>query len=357
MIFEKIIKSADGHFMQNTILIFICFFLCHPILHSQEEYTSTPPISGPGSPTYIHDEIVQYDFAQKPHGYWLFEPAAPRPDSANVIVFSHGYGGYNPMIYGQWIKHLVRKGNIVIYPRYQRNMYFPRPRKFSKNVSRAIRDALEKIETGDFVKPITQHLALVGHSYGGVVSADLAVNFEKHNIPKPVAVLLCSPGTGPLRGGILKSYQDMPTDIKLIVIVSKYDRTVGDKFGKKVFETATEVVDRNFIRQYPDGSISPPQNAGHNESYALDRTYDNGKRNFTSRRALRIGKTNNMDYYGYWKIFDALLDCSRSNENCKYAFGNTPEQRFMGLKNDGVPVRELEVILPPMPLQVPISSQ
>jgi len=343
--------------MKNTLLLFLSLFLSHSVLHSQTDYVSVPPISGPGSPTYLHEKVVQYDFAKKPHGYWLFEPAAPRPDSANVIVFNHGYGGYNPMIYGQWIKHLVRKGNIVIFPRYQRNVYFPRPRKFSKNVSKAIRNALEKIEKGDFVKPITSHLAMVGHSYGGVVSADLAVNFEKHQIPKPVAVMLCSPGTGPLRGGRLKTYKEMPSDIKLIVIVSKNDKTVGEKFGKKVFETATEVIDRNFIRQYADRSISPSQNAGHNESYALDKNFDNGKRNFTSRRALRIGKTNNMDYYGYWKIFDALLACSRSGNYCNYAFGNTPEQRFMGIKKDGELVKELEIILPTFSIGKPISSQ
>ena len=343
--------------MKNIIFLFLFFFFFQSILSGQETYISTPPETGPGSPTYFHEKVIQYDFAKKPHGYWLFEPAAPRPDSANVIVFTHGYGGYNPMIYGQWIEHLVRQGNIVIYPRYQRNIYFPRPRKFSKNVSRAIRDALEKIKGADFVKPIISNFALVGHSYGGVVSADLAVNFEKHNIPKPVAVMLCSPGTGPLRGGILKSYKEMPSDIKLIVIVSKNDRTVGDKFGIKVFETATEVVNRNFIRQYPDGSIYPSQNAGHNESYAINKAYDNGKRNFTSRRALRIGRTNNMDYYGYWKIFDAILECSRSGNYCSYAFGNTPEQRFMGLRNDGKPVKELEVTLPPLSSQNSISSQ
>ncbi|MEZ4892408.1 MAG: hypothetical protein R2778_05270 [Saprospiraceae bacterium] len=53
-------------------------------------------------------------------GYWLFEPADPKPDSAEVVVFLHGYGAYNPMAYGKWIKHLVAKGNIVIYPRYQK---------------------------------------------------------------------------------------------------------------------------------------------------------------------------------------------------------------------------------------------
>ena len=95
---------------------------------------------------YHHQSVDFQDFAQKADGYWLFEPAAPKPDSAHVIVFVHGYGGYNPMIYGKWIQHLVRQGNIVIYPRYQKNLHSPRPRKFSTNVSQAIRDALIELE-------------------------------------------------------------------------------------------------------------------------------------------------------------------------------------------------------------------
>ena len=332
--------------MKNIFLTFLFFTISFSIIFGQDIFVPTPPPEGPGSPTYLHDEVVEYDFAKKPTGYWLFEPASPRPDSANVIVFNHGYGGYNPMIYGQWIRHLVRKGNIVIYPRYQRNIYFPRPKKFSKNVSRAIRDALVEMKNEKHVQPITRNLAMVGHSYGGVISADLAVNFQKHNIPKPIAIMLCSPGTGPLKGGVLDSYKGMPSDIKMIIMVSQNDRTVGDKFGKKVFETATQVTQRNLIRQYHDPSTNPPHTAGHNESYSIDMAFDNGKRNFTSRRALRIGKTNQVDYYGYWKIFDALLDCSRAENNCNYAFGNTPLQRSLGTLPNGQPLKELKITLP-----------
>ena len=57
------------------------------------------------------------------------------------------------------------------------------------------------MENGNFVKPIIQNFAMVGHSYGGVITADLAVNFENHKIPKPVAKipffeLNCSYGWG-----------------------------------------------------------------------------------------------------------------------------------------------------------------
>ena len=50
-----------------------------------------------------------------------------------------------------------------------------------------------------------------------------------------------------------------------------------------------------------------------------------------------------MDYYSTWKLFDALTDYAFYGINGEYCFGDTPEQRFMGLWSDGTPVNELIV--------------
>jgi hypothetical protein len=52
---------------------------------------------------------------------------------------------------------------------------------------------------------------------------------------------------------------------------------------------------------------------------------------------------NALDYYGTWKLFDALTDAAFTGKNRDYALGNTPQQRFMGVWSDGVPVKELKV--------------
>jgi hypothetical protein len=52
---------------------------------------------------------------------------------------------------------------------------------------------------------------------------------------------------------------------------------------------------------------------------------------------------NALDYYGTWKLFDALCDAAFTGKNREYALGNTPQQRFMGLWSDGTPVKELIV--------------
>lgn len=304
------------------------------------------PEEGPGGTAYEYDSVRMSDYGAEADGFWLFEPESPRPDSAHVVVFNHGYGAYNPMIYGQWIRHLVRRGNIVVFPRYQRNLIVPAPDKFADNVATAIRDALAVLDTGDHVRPIAEPLAMVGHSYGGAVSALLGVKFKEYGIPQPKALMLVSPGTGPFDGGRLESYDSMPADTRLLVVVSADDSVVGDEFGNLVFTTATNTPHRNLLRQVEDRHGEPDITAGHNESYALYEPFDNGLRSISFYRAQRVASFNAMDYNGYWKLFDALMACTRSGDYCDYAFGDTFEQRSLGIWGDGTPVTPLEVTTP-----------
>ncbi len=302
------------------------------------------PAAGPGGADYAHAGVRFSDYAALPEGYWLLEPAAPRPDSAGVVVFLHGYGGYNPMVYGLWLRHLARKGNIVIYPRYQRNVLFPSPRKFVRNAADGIRAALAQLSTGDHVRPAAGPIVFAGHSYGGTIAANLAVNAAALNLPAPAALFLCAPGTGPFKGGKLDDYRGLPPELLLLIMVNDNDGTVGDALGQRIFETAVRTSRRNLLRQFPDDHGRPPVTAGHNECYSLDTSFDTDIRNFTARRALRLAHTNAVDYHGYWKLLDALIACTRRGEHCTTAFGDTPQQRSLGRWSDGKPVRELEVI-------------
>ncbi|MEM1123248.1 MAG: alpha/beta hydrolase fold domain-containing protein [Bacteroidota bacterium] len=323
--------------MKNTLAFLLSFIFCSAFGQNFQQ-----PAIGPGSAIYQYDSVQFYNYADQQDGFWLFEPNSLTPQTTDLVVFLHGYGGYNPMIYGQWIKHLVRKGNTVIYPRYQKNVFSPNPDKFSPNVVTGIKTALQTIRESDRHIPTNEEtLCIVGHSYGGILAAEITANWEKYKIPQPKGIFLCAPGTGPFKAGKLDSYEALPANLKLLVMVNEKDFIVGDEMGMKIFETAVNTPDRNLIRQKrdEDNGIS----AGHNETYCVDETFDSGHHNYTAKKALRITRTNAIDYYGYWKLFDALIDCSRNDQNCEHAFGNTPEQRNLGLEG-GI---ELEVITPP----------
>ena len=324
----------------------LVFLFFQQFLIAQNIVSPVQPTLGPGGTEYSHDSLIIHNFAENQDGYWLYEPACPTPQFANVVVFLHGHSAYNPMIYGAWIKHLVLKGNIVIFPRYQKSMFSPSPSKFVENASKGIRDALLELQSGDYVKPNLDAISLVGHSYGGVISANIGVNFDELELPFPNAIMLCSPGSGPFKGGVLDDYSGLPNKTKLLIMVSEDDKTVGDKLGVRVYETAQNVVFRNLLRQFEDDYGSTIITAGHNESYAVDEFFDSGMRNVSTKRAQKKGKIDAMDYYGYWRLFDALLDCARDGKNCNMAFGNTPEQRTLGQWSDGTLIKEFEVLVP-----------
>jgi pimeloyl-ACP methyl ester carboxylesterase len=332
----------------STVILLYLMLFCIDIPFTKAQKPSSPghQLTGLGGQEYVSQSVIFSEFAEKPDGYYLFEPASPRPDSAHVIVFLHGYGAYNPMIFGKWIAHLVKKGNIVIYPRYQKSLFSPKPEQFAANCAKGIQDAIALLQDGNHVKPILNHVIYIGHSYGGTVCADFAVNHAKYQVPKPTAMLLCQPGTAKFKGGRLKNYSKADKDLLLTIIVTENDGTTGDEFGKLVYQTATNTPKRTFLRVFRDNHGFPALTATHLEPYSLLMDFDTKVNNFTSKRAIHQSKFDAYDYNLHWRIADAMMDCTRQAKNCNYCTGNTPEISDLGNWSDGVPVKKPQVIVP-----------
>jgi pimeloyl-ACP methyl ester carboxylesterase len=304
------------------------------------------PLDGPGGANYTHESVAFFDAAARADGYWLFEPADPKPDSAEVVVFLHGYGAYNPMCYGKWIKHLVGKGNIVIYPRYQKNVLWPRANVFPSNAAKGIRDALSALEQTGRVKPRLEKVTYIGHSYGAVIATNIGAHWEQYAIPKPAAMLLATPGSGPLKGARLKNYAGLPADLNLVIVVGEDDYVVGNEFGVLVFQTAVNTPNRNLVLQRRSTDGHKWILATHSEPYCYDLDFDNGVRNYTAQRVLRTSRLNEVDFYCFWKFSDALQDYTLQGIHKEHILGNTPQQRFLGFFPNGAPVRPLDIIVP-----------
>ncbi|MGK0366498.1 MAG: acetyl esterase/lipase [Saprospiraceae bacterium] len=330
--------------MQPKIVLLFLFFLYTFSLAAQKQEGNYVIKNHFDSTSYISQDIEFQSFAEKQDGYWLFTPKTPKPDTAHVLVFLHGYGGYNPMIYGKWLKHLVKQGNIVIYPRYQKNLRVPKPDKFAINAAYAIQNAKKELESREDIVGLWEDLTFAGHSYGGVISADLAANFVKYDIPQPKAIMLVSPGTAYLKKGRLESYEGIPIETKVLITVSNDDKTTRDEFGILVYETAVNTTNRVLYRQFADAYSPAPITAGHNESYSVDLDFDAGLLNYTAKRALRISKENALDYNGYWRLFDALIACQREGKDCDLAFGK--EGFDLGEKENGESLSSFKVSIP-----------
>ena len=147
-------------------------------------------------------------------------------------------------------------------------------------------------------------------------------------------------------------------DTLLLAIAGDQDGLVRDTDAKRIYYESTRIpaVNKDFILLVSDSHGFPVLQASHRAPTALDKSYDNGEGaagappgatdpigDATVSRRVRPETMliNALDFYGTWKLFDALTDAAFTGKNREYALGNTPQQRFMGVWSDGVPVKEL----------------
>lgn len=332
------------------------------IAFSQVVTPPAQPSTGPGGAQFSHTAVTKNHYGKGGQEYWLFEPDSPKPRTAPVIVFLHGWGGMNPLYYGAWIDHLVKRGNIVIYPRYQATLLTPL-KDFTPNALSAVKAAIARLQTEKgHVAPELSKFAAVGHSMGGLLAANVAALAAESKLPRVRAVMSVEPGiTESPVNFVLADLKKLPADTLLLALAGDQDTLVGNVDAKRIYYESTRIpaVNKNFITLVSDTHGTPSLLASHRAPTALDKSYDSGEGlsgtppgspdpiGDTPQVQRRVRpetmQVNALDYYGTWKLLDALCDAAFTGKNREYALGNTAQQRFMGLWSDGVPVKELKV--------------
>lgn len=334
------------------------------VISFQKPAPPSQPQTGPGGKQYLHAGVTKNRYGEGGKEYWIFEPDSPKPRSAPVIVFLHGWGGMNPLYYGAWLDHLVKRGNIVIYPRYQANFLTP-IREFTPNTLHAVKDALSRLKTEPgHVAADSSKFAAVGHSLGGLLAANVAALASESGLPRVSAVMAVEPGITESPINVpLADLKKLPPETLLLAVAGDQDTLVRDHDAKRIYYESTSVSadNKDFIMLVSDSHGSPALQASHRAPTAHDKSYDNGEGAggglAVGENSTRIGDTtqasrrsrldtmmvNALDFYGTWKLFDALCDAAFYGKHREYALGNTPQQRFMGRWSDGVPVKELKV--------------
>ncbi len=287
----------------------------------------TQPTIGPGSTNYTHLRVTSSTYGQGEFQYWLFEPTNPTPTTAPLIIFNHGWGAQFPSVYQPWIDHIVKQGNIVLYPRYQKTLVFGYKR-FTDNAITAVKNALIELQNPEHVAPDLNKVAITGHSLGGGITAYMAARAAAEGLPIPKAIMPVQPA---LPFGDSADLTLIANATNMLVIVGANDTIVYNYSGVTIFENTTQIPlsQKDFVIQITDDYGFPPLLADHG---APTCAYNNS-----------FMQVDGMDYYSTWKLFDALIDYSFYGTNKEYCFDNTPEQRFMGYWSDGTPVAELLV--------------
>lgn len=322
-----------------VLFLFFCSSFC--IVHTTSssaqfnqgiflwENPPTPPSQppdGPGGSNYSHGGVKQTRYGFGSREFWIFEPTDPTPKDAPLIVFNHGWSAFFPIAYKAWVEHLVKRGNIVVYPRYQLGLVIGL-RFATSNAIRSVKQAITILQSGDHVRPDLEKFAIVGHSLGGGITAEMAALAKDQGLPEPKAVMPVQPFV--LTDTMMTNFSGIPADTLMLVIVGEDDTVAGNESGKLIFTTSTQVsiTRKDYVIQRTDRYGSPALVADHLAPVCIPHTR----------------MVDAMDYYSTWKLFDALTDFAFYGINQAYCLGDTPEQRYMGLWSDGTPVKELFV--------------
>jgi len=311
------------------------------------------PLQGPGSALAVHGEVRVQEGESGARGWTAFTPAAPVPARAPVIVFCHGWGALDPAHYRAWIDHLVRRGNIVVWPNYQDGLLTPGER-FLPNAVAGVRAALVALERAGGVRPDLDRVAAVGHSAGGVLAAQLAAVAAREGLPRMRAVMAAEPGDGSREGRRRASIPAvdlaaMPASTVFLVVVGADDHWAGEQVGLGLYDGATRVprASKNVLELQSDAHGAPALIANHAAAGAAAADAAPRLRNLQlGQRAdfRHAGDVDALDGFGLWKPFDALLDTAFEQRNRDVALGGTDAQLWMGRWSDGVRVAPLRVL-------------
>jgi pimeloyl-ACP methyl ester carboxylesterase len=295
------------------------------VRHAAAQSPPGQPSAGPGGSDYPYAGYTVTTNGSGNLQYWVYQPANPKPASAPLIVFNHGYAAMEPTYYLAWLEHLVRRGNVVVYPRYQASL-ITRPATYTANAITAVKNAISWLQASSTrVQPQLSRFAIAGHSYGGVVTMNMAHRWQSSGLPQPRALMPTEPYSENL-----DSLSGVPSAALLNCIVAEEDATVGRAGCDLIWDRTGQIplANRDYVWMFTDDYGTPDLVANHRQACtggAQDCVVDA------------------LDWYGSWKIFDALTDCAFFGLDCEYALGNTPEHRWMGSWSDGEPVTELAI--------------
>jgi hypothetical protein len=150
------------------------------------------------------------------------------------VLFLHGWGATDPVAYGRWIVHLVRAGNEVVYPRYQRGV--------ASRPDRAFDGVVRGVITAMSAAPVRRgSLVVAGHSAGGAMAADYAAAAARiPALPRPRAVFSVYPGRRipgiPI--GLPEARGDVPRTTRVVALAGARDSVVGTSWAQRIARRA-----------------------------------------------------------------------------------------------------------------------
>ena len=298
------------------------------------------PTSGLGGSAYAHRDWRVSSGGTGPDAWYAFEPVGPRPRTAPLAIVLHGYyeyEGYASM--EAFIRHTVRSGSVVIYPRWQTDKVVPCPGPFDvepcvASANKGIHDALAFLQADPGrVQPDVDAASYFGFSFGGIVTANLANRWRSLDLPRPRAIFLDDPHDSGLDGPGEPAFDDSMAGIPSTTYVECHVGAEG------------------ILAEDPTGGCNAlfPL-LGHipasRKAIVLTHPDDHGTPALSSKHgvcAARAGEADAYDWNFCWKVWDALRAAAAGDPLSPAAISGSAAHRDNGSWSDGTPIAPLVV--------------
>jgi hypothetical protein len=293
------------------------------------------------------------------------------------VVFIHSWGANNPALYGGWIEHLARKGNLVLFPAFQ-EVNRTRPVDATKNAADRIRSALTTLESDPDARPDRDRVAYIGHLAGVPVALNLATGGGQEGLPTPKLIFGVTPGgiasNEKERGILLDDLSAINASTLLITMSGDRDYLPADRASRRILQETTAIpatrklfmrvnsddhgfpaltatlaspgspkseYDASAIKLPPDPPRDPKQK--NTWRWSADMALSGPQTILTQQLGNNV--TDTLDYLAFWKTFDIAAEAAFAGKDAA-ALARDPKFIDMGTWSDGWPVRRLSAQVP-----------
>jgi acetyl esterase/lipase len=261
----------------------------------------------------LHQSVGHLAIGTASSRVWIFFPDSPRPESAHVVLFLHGWGALDPAYYGAWIGHLARSGKIVLYPLFEASRLDP-PENSLRNAIESTKQALQHLAESGPVKPILSNLPIVGHSLGAGLAVQMAAVAASLGLPQPTAVMAVQPGWKASKTYPTDNLARIPASTYLLVVEGDKDQFQDTRHGSTIFNMATQIPPdhKAFVRMLSTGGLI----ADHFAPLSPDPAYhleEDSVAGMLVKKALKLfmgvrgGEIDALDRQCLWPMFDELV--------------------------------------------------
>ncbi len=149
-------------------------------------------------------------------GVWLFRPAGKPKD---LVVYFHGQGGAQeatPVNHRPWIDHLVARGSVVVYPRWELT-YESDPMQF---VVSGVRAAMKHVDAGGL--PVLA----IGYSRGGALAVEYGAVAASNGLPVPDRIMSVFPASVGNEQNLI-DLTPLDHSTRLLILMGQEDAIVG----------------------------------------------------------------------------------------------------------------------------------